>query len=401
MLIESILLVSIFSIFLVKKVYVLFFSAFIIYNFFIFKHNKYINNIHSFISLKKGKKFHNWQRWCLGFLIWAIINYLMNFSGENMVLIQKLIVNLLFLISCGIYATNKQNDKLYLRIKYLLRIIIICNLIQILYIYFSTNTSILYFLEVNSSSDAYKIFRDRYIFIGHDNKNIWATKLVFIQCIYMYFYYERHKLKENIFMFISILNIVLLLSRTAQLAFGFCIFYVIYDIYINLKKHIKISIFIPSIVISALLICFIIYKFFHIKFNMEDGGFTRIIMWRTFIKNFLHENFIFGYGIGKTKEFLIKYGSVHVNTNMHNFILNISLEFGILGLGLYLMWLLGILKSFLYKSCNKIKTILVIIIPFIVIISLQYLGYDNDLVLFLGIVYILKNKAYNFDKKLT
>lgn len=71
---------------------------------------------------------------------------------------------------------------------------------------------------------------------------------------------------------------------------------------------------------------------------------------------------------------------------MHNFIFGIFLEQGIIIGTIYLLFHYSFIKkvilNFRFES-------LMILLPFYLIISLQYLGYDNDIVVYISLVHIL------------
>lgn len=376
------LYLSVISIFLTEKVYVVFFTGFIFYN---------------FIVLIKRKILYRWQLLVIFFILFTIIASLSNLNSENLTLLIKLILNVLFLFSCGIYADYlssfniDRQAKIKRNIGLIILIIILLNFIQIVFVYLSSHTSLLYFLNVQNSIDAYSIFQHANIVVGHENKNIWASKITLIQLIYVFFFFDFKKNGHKLIILISILNVILLLSRTSQLA------YFIVLIYWFLKKIKKwdlrytFLLLIPLIFSLILIIKVFINQFLSIDLSYGDGGYTRILIWSTFFENIFHENYLTGIGLGGTYSFLLKYQAGYLNDNMHNFILNIWLELGLIGLLLYVTWLVLYIKSIIKRASSKGDILFMLIIPFFVIISLQYLGYDNDILLYLGVIYLLLN----------
>ena len=74
-------------------------------------------------------------------------------------------------------------------------------------------------LEYTNSIDAYAISRGADPIFGHSNKNIWASKLFLVQLLYFKFILnDKIKIREFLILSIFVINIMLLLSRTAQMA---------------------------------------------------------------------------------------------------------------------------------------------------------------------------------------
>lgn len=107
-----------------------------------------------------------------------------------------------------------------------------------------------------------------------------------------------------------------------------------------------------------------------------------------------------GNGIYSSYNFLMQYVPHYlVNTNMHNFIINIAMETGIIGVCIYILFLLGLFRKLMlglrgYKS----EFCIVFILPLVLIMSLQYLGYDNDIVVYLVLLFLIKKRyVQDFD----
>lgn len=124
---------------------------------------------------------------------------------------------------------------------------------------------------------------------------------------------------------------------------------------------------------------------------MTDGGFTRLYIWKQSAIEFCKKYFMIGGGIGSTKYFI--QGTLgRFESNVHNIFLNIFFEFGLIGFCIYTKFLFEFLKN-VFR--NKLfKNIFVIVIPMLIIVSLQYLGYDNDLMvlIMLSIINKLENE---------
>ncbi|EOU1940583.1 O-antigen ligase domain-containing protein, partial [Clostridium perfringens] len=128
-------------------------------------------------------------------------------------------------------------------------------------------------------------------------------------------------------------------------------------------------------------------KFFHLKFNMTDGGFTRLYIWKEFIISVFDTHFIVGNGIGYSAYFIQDILG-RFESNLHNVFLNIFFELGIIGIVLYITFIIQFFKDFITRK-NILKNLFMIIFPMLAIVCLQYLGYDNDLVVTLTLLIII------------
>lgn len=282
------------------------------------------------------------------------------------------------------------NPKSYIifwkKINKVLKILITLNFFQILFIYIKNNIPLLQIFYLKNSSMAYIInFNDVYMFVGNENKNIWSTKLGIIAIIY--YFTQKHIIKERVnkkIIILSILTILLILSRTGILFLSIFLFLNILE---NISFNRKVVFFIPSIPFVYEIGNIFYKRILRINFNnMHDGGMTRLYNWNLFRLNYFKENYILGIGLGGTKKFLIKYNTILADGHMHNVILNILLELGMIGGILYFLLITNIfLESRKYLKSSNI----VLFFPFFIVLMLQYMGYDNDVVAYFSFILLI------------
>lgn len=353
----------------------------------------------NFINVKKIKKE------CIliiFLLVFSIGNYIFIFKDlDNFQYILKLTINFGFLLSFFILKRKYDIKKIITLIK----ILIILTFIQILIVYYFKDINLLYFFKINNSSEAYLVDIDQVPFLfAAENKNIWSTKILFLEIIFMFYSYKNN-ISNYFFNILIILNCLLLTSRTGYLALLiFIIFQFFLVIIKKYKKNRKVLIIIFEGVFFTLLfnINLIFQKFLRIDFNnlekylslKHDGGVSRITNWIIFLKYFDKTDFLKGIGIGNTQKFLLYYGG-YPDGNMHNFIFNTFLEQGIIIGIIYILFhylfIKKVIKVFKWDS-------LLLLVPFYAVISLQYLGYDNDIVIYISLVYILIDKFKEGEK---
>lgn len=141
---------------------------------------------------------------------------------------------------------------------------------------------------------------------------------------------------------------------------------------------------------GSLSLSYLLFKLFpilfRIKFDITDGGYVRTLYWRTFFSNIWNENFVIGNGQLFAHIFLKKYAPYYIGeNNMHNVFLNMILDFGFIGLTLYLIFIFNIIR-YLLKILLRSSVLFLVVFPLLVIFNLQYLGYDNDFVIFISII---------------
>lgn len=341
------------------------------------------------------------------FLVLSILQFIFfNKNIENIKHLLKIIINIGFLFAFSINKASFIDEKNIEKIMKVIKFLTIGTFLQILLLYFVKDINIFSFFNIQDSGEAYIInFKNVPFLLGNANKNIWSTKIIFLEIILLTYWYKKEKI--NYFYLILVLfNCILLLSRTGYLAlivyFG-CLFF--YN-FLKKVKEIKRGKLFKIIIIAIIIVMFFIMsniifeKFLRIDFSFfkeeylrrqNDGGSSRIKNWEIFFKYYFQESPLSGIGLGNTKKFLLKYNG-YPDDNMHNFLLNCFLEQGLIIGIVYVLFHFNFIKKVVKNL--KMESI-VLILPFYAIISLQYLGYDNDIVVYMTLVYIL---IKNFKK---
>lgn len=351
-----------------------------------------------------GFKVTKVQKYIFLFCIWALfttaIHSVNGFYNPSKGLIVKFTINIVFFFVSSIYITQVESKNLKKYIIYAIEAIIIANFIQLIYIYIVHGLFAgLLRGDFRNSSDAYIITSFSNI-LGAENKNIWASKIALTQAAYYFIVtvefneYKRSFGKKALIFVINVLTILMLLSRTSQLAmmlpYAFVVFNLVKgkDFYQRYKKYIMAVLGVCIILAGAVFF----KKFFHLKLDMNDGGLTRIYIWVKFFSNmFQNTAILFGRGLGYAAHF-VEHVVKRSESNLHNVILNITLEQGIVGATLYMAFIVNLFKAVANRK-NIVAFGSIVLVPFLIVTTLQYLGYDNDLVLFFLLLYIFKSKG--------
>lgn len=385
---ESILYLTIFSIFFIPlKLYIPLFG---------------INILLVLTLLLTGELRLNLSKWQISiilFMIWSIINSSLAIfifkTDISIGTLVKLNLNMAFLLSASIVLQHRKISINKEKLINFLEFIIIINFIQIILIYILGGLVGMFFSnDLMQSSDSAYIISSYYNVIGAANKNIWAAKFVFIYIIYIYLTSSKNiklnKIRKVIHIIIGLITTFLLLSRTSQIAIIFPLLFIIFYSIRNINYKYKIIIYIIFSVLSIFAGVVLFNKFFHIKFDMTDGGYTRLYIWVEAIKNIWKSHWITGNGIGYS-EYFIQTVVDRTESNLHNVYLNTFFEMGLMGIGAYISFLVFYFKEIINKS-NIVKVIFTLLIPFGAITMLQYLGFDNDIVMFF-ILILVYNKC--------
>ena len=91
-----------------------------------------------------------------------------------------------------------------------------------------------------------------------------------------------------------------------------------------------------------------------------------------------------------------------VINNFHNVFINIFIDLGVIGLLVYFLILKMIFVSFISKK-NRMIMFYLMFLPLFICMNFQYLGFDNDIIVFFLSVYLINllsenNKKYILDE---
>lgn len=386
---EYILYLTIFSIFFIPvKLYVPLFA---------------VNILFVLMLVLKGELKLNLSKWHIAvmlFMVWSIINtalaifiFKIDISIGSLV---KLNLNMAFLLAASIVLNDSRVSINKEKLVNFLEFIIIINFIQIVLIYVLGGLlGMLFSNALMQSSDSAYAISSYYNVIGASNKNIWAAKFAFLYIIYIYLtsnsLINLSKKRKLIHIIIGLITTFLLLSRTAQIAVIFPILFIVFYSIRNINYRYKVMIYSIFVLLSIIVGIILFDKFFHIKFDMTDGGYTRLYIWGQAIENIGKGHWVIGNGIGYSGHF-IKTVVDRTESNLHNVYLNIFFEMGLVGIGAYISFLVFYFKEIINKS-NILKIIFTLLIPFVAITMLQYLGFDNDIVMFFILILVCNKCA--------
>ncbi|MBJ8111774.1 O-antigen ligase family protein [Bacillus cereus group sp. N6] len=391
--IQFLFYISILSIFIINSnVYPIIFGFFVI-------------STNILLLYNGGYAVKKWTLLILSFLFWGILIYIIQneYSSEDLKMLSKMIVNLLFFFTVINSGEKIIDDKFWKRTLLVFEVIIVLSFVQYMYLYYKLDLFSL-IVHTADSMTAYKITENpQLLFWGNYSKNILATKIILAQICYFYIVINKFKFtkKNMLLLILSVCNAILCLSRTAQLTyFGALGIYILFTVIKSKKTYIKVFAMLPM-VLGFCLLFVKIDDLLRINFDITDGGYIRLIYWNTFLDNFLETSYFIGNGLLSTANFLSRYSYYYIGeNNMHNVFLNMLLDFGFVGTSLYVLMLISYYRSYRRISA-KLYNRLILIFSWFAVTSLQYVGYDNDLIVFLIIIYLVHINPLIIGRELT
>lgn len=122
----------------------------------------------------------------------------------------------------------------------------------------------------------------------------------------------------------------------------------------------------------------------------NDGMGVRLTYWKAFFEHFTAIS-PWGNGFMAAGTFLSRYAIFyHGEPNIHNTFFNCYLDFGIIGFGSYSAFLYALYR-FGWTTAGGAAFWTVALLPLLAILMILYSGYDNDILLYLALVFLVGN----------
>lgn len=251
-------------------------------------------------------------------------------------------------------------------------------------------------LQVQSSPDAYAIQDAGRIYFGDQNKNIWATKVLFAYLLFFGLRDRRWKLLDIVAVAALLFVLIYTVSRTAQLGLVLgCICYVLRrNRGAGLWRRASAIVFACGGLVAITAMSRLSSSDIDLSQGAQgDGLVARLLLWNYLSVNLpgfsTREHFL-GHGVFAVANFL---NPPFEETNLHNVFLNQYYDFGLVGAVLYC--------SFLWFAAKNLSSELrwLFIPVLLVVVNSQYLGHDPELMIFYALSALppcspTRNEAY-------
>ena len=362
---ETLFLLSLISMFLPVKVYPV---IFLVSSFFFYRETPQI-------------KFQNWSVALAVFSTYAVISYGINYPGEPLALINiiKLVINFCFLFFAINWLGSRDNESLIKRLDTILLAVLSLSLVQLLIYHQAYGFQLI--TGSDSSGQASSLYRDTLYYWGLEDKNMFGARIALMGfsfiCIPVV---QKNKLSIWRIFFVFLVAFFSL-SRTPIVALIIGVFLLFW---FALERSWRIGL----VVLIAIALPMILNKIIRVESitSSNDGMGIRLVYWTAFIENFGKISPL-GNGFLSAPEFLQNNAKFYRGEpHIHNTFLSTYLEMGIVGFFSFLAFLIWFVKDCLRKADNP-KLWFSLFLPIVAIMMILYSGYDNDVVMYLCLIY--------------
>jgi len=334
-----------------------------------------------------------WIYFLTAYSIYAIGSFIIsgNYDELRLTNFYKIFVNFFFLIVTINWLNKKDVSRLIILIDYTLHFIFFLVFIQLMLYHKASGFQFL--TGVSSSNEGSDIYKPDLFFWGLDNKNMFGARIATIGFPYILISAVRFNIISLRRIVIVLLLAFFSMSRTPMLALVLGLLYILW----NVKgRLIKVSVFSVIAVITPFFLNSVLRL--QTVTDSNDGMGVRLMYWATFFMNF-DKISIWGNGFLSADKFLDQYALFYLGEpNIHNTFLNNYLDFGIVGITTYILFLVYIFKY--GKSVYDYKKYwITAFIPLLTTMMVLFPGYDNDIIVYIILVFIIgQTKDFNYNK---
>ncbi|MEH6307402.1 O-antigen ligase family protein [Olivibacter sp. CPCC 100613] len=326
------------------------------------------------------------QPWVLAigvFVVYACGSFFATANGQTQIRdnLIKMLVNFCFFTSSIYWLSQCEKKNLVRMIDWTMHVIFVLCFIQLLIYHQAFHFHLL--TGAASSAKGSALYNKDLFFWGLSDKNMFGARLALFGLIYILIPLVSN-FRISFTRILLIFSLAFLsLSRTPIVALLIGVF-LIFWFFAN--KTVRIALFAFLCVLAPYL--FIKVLRVDTLTASNDGMGVRITYWKAFFQHF-REIQPWGNGFLKGGDFLQQHAAYyHGEPHIHNTFLSNYLELGIVGFVSYLLFL-----CFFYRYCTQINNLrsfwLAVFLPLLAIMMILYSGYDNDIVLYLQLAFLL------------
>lgn len=326
---------------------------------------------------------HYWAGFLLLFNAYASFRFIIELPAgrEEMTNFLKLPINFTFLYFAVGWMAQRSNDRLLRWVDITLHVVLGLTLIQLLV--YHQAVGFRWIGGAPGSAQASAVYNKTLYFWGLDDKNMFGARIALLGFAYVLLPVA----KRQAILWWRILLVLLLawlsLSRTPMVALligFFCLLWV--------ASGLRWRVVLGILALAALpIVAQKVIRIDNITAS-NDGMGVRLVYWRSFFEHFTEISPL-GNGFMSGADFLSQHAKFyHGEPHIHNTFLSCYLDFGIVGLLSYGLFLVYFYRFCIKKQPNRIFW-LVAFLPLLAIMMILYSGYDNDIVLYLTLVFLL------------
>lgn len=330
------------------------------------------------------------------FVVVASFSFALNRDVSNTQQYVKIVVNMLFLFSSFVFVGRNADfiSKHRLPLNGLIVLIITLSFLQVFANVYRTHVWFWPLQGVADSTSAYVIASPG-VYFGNPGKNIWAAKMAFVQIVFLALcakgFVRMPRWMKYGFIALSLFNIVYTFSRTAQLMYFVPLAYFVYIDFVKGKAAI-VKLFIVMVLLALVPFAgyYVYEKLMHFGGSGANGLSARFVIWNLGASHFsdsgIMQKFL-GNGI-LSGAHIIRDNLGWLEDNFHNVFLNTLMDTGLAGLAAYAAMLALVIFNGSWRG-RILFRLAMFVVPVMVCLNSQYLGYDSDVVAFFGLFQIL------------
>lgn len=326
---------------------------------------------------------HSWV-WFLGvFTGYASLIFLINLpeDGQEATNFLKLPINFCYLYFAVGWLAQRDNSRLLRWVDLTLHVALGLTLLQLLL--YHQAAGFRWLGGAPSSAHGSALYQASHYFWGLDDKNMFGARIALLGFVYVLLpTVQKQKLvwwRIGLVLLLAWLS----LSRTPMVALLLGIFCLLW-VGMTVRWRVALG------ALALVAIPFVAEKVIRVDTLLasNDGMGVRLVYWKAFFQHFTAISPL-GNGFMSGGDFLGRYADFyHGEPHIHNTFFNCYLDFGVVGLVSYGLFLFYFCRFCMEK--RKIRNFWwVAFLPLLAILLILYSGYDNDIVLYLMLVFLL------------
>jgi hypothetical protein len=317
------------------------------------------------------------------FAVYALISFWINYDGQTFLLtnIIKLAVNFIFLYAAVLWLHYRDNSRLLLLLDMTFMLIFILVAFQLWMYHQAMNYRLVG--GSTSSGQASILYKKELFFWGLDDKNMFGARIALLGFIFILIPVIRSQRLSLIRILLIFTLGFLSLSRTpiVALLLGVGLLF-----WLVSGKWLRIGL----VALLLAIVPFVLQKVVRID-NItasNDGMGVRLVYWKSFFEHFDKISPL-GNGFLSAPAFLSENAAFyHGEPHIHNTFMSTYLELGVIGFFSYLLFFIFFIL-FCYTKNRNYQFWILAFSPLAAIMMILYSGYDNDLILYLTLVFAL------------
>ncbi len=331
---------------------------------------------------------HQWVVFLLIFTVYASVVFFSGLPSHPMDLTNylKLVVNFGFLYATVGWLSQRDNSRLLRWVDLGLHLALGLTLVQLLV--YHEAFGFRWLAGTPTSAQGSALYRPSLYFWGLDDKNMFGARIALLGFIYVLLPIARCRQLSWWRIALVLLLAWLSLSRTPIVALFIGIFSLLWA-----ASTIRWRIVLGTA--TLIVIPFLAQKVIRID-NItasNDGMGVRLVYWKAFFEHFTAIS-PWGNGFMSGREFLGEYARFyHGEPHIHNTFMSCYLDFGVIGILSYVLFLFYFYRFCVQKQSNKMFW-WVALLPLLAIMMILYSGYDNDIVFYLALIFLLGSHCF-------